>query len=240
MEINQFQPSQNQHNTLNRLKKLLLFTEIGLFEIGFVVLILGGVFGSLVFFHIINIENLFPKKSLTPTTSPSTTERVLTPIEEANMYLNAYLSKQYLPSQTLQQTGYQHIPPSATTYYSLTWNQQDILGFMKIKTGTNKTIEKYLLFLSVPKPKGLTTLTADMANKLFESYILTKQKVTWSCDLPNDTPANSSMCFTGYKEGNQYVGYEVLNPNDGKNVYIARCQSTNYLDTAIASRCRVM
>lgn len=242
MDSGQFEIPQNQSNPhLGKFKKLLLFTEIGLFEVGFVTLILFIIFGSLVFFHVIalnkipfanTLPSLFHQKSSTSSISVPKT-----PIDAANIYIEQNLTQKYQPSQK----NYTANSATNPTLYNLIWDNSSFSGRMRIKINyPTQNVDKYLLTGTIDKPKGVTALTPDIAAKLFKTYFITPNTIAWRCDFASDIPANTTMCFTAYKKDNLFIGYEVISPNDQAQIVLISCQSTNFLEASIATGCRKM
>ena len=202
-------------------KNNFLFLEIGLFEMGFVVMLLTITFSTLNYFHVITLPQpstllptLFPKKN--PPLSDKQLQNNLT------TFVLSTLKSPYQPqSYTFQKTTSGNI-----VTISSTWQQQGSSFTAKLtydqSTNTQTGIN---LQTTISSPSA--EATSRIAQKLFVTYFIgfTPQATNLGCYVKKEN--NSFICFSPYvgnKNGN--ISYQTTVIPNLSLIILSTCQKT--------------
>lgn len=235
IETSQFSPTNPKKD--HKLKTLF-FLEVGLFEVGFVALLLFIIFGLLVFFRIIDpsktfLSHVFPSKNI-PVPSIQQPDDFS---HTANNFLQKNLATKYVPLEK----QYRKESAKDSTFYTLPLTQPDFTGkfIYRIHNATHE-LDKMSISGTIIKPKDITTLSSDNAAKIIKAYTPLPADLKLNCNLLNENPENSSMCFIAYRSNNLTIGYELISPNAKDYLLLYICAAPYPPDAGTTDSCRRM
>lgn len=195
-----FSPTeQSQKNT--RFKTFLFF-EIGLLEIGFVLLFLVLTFGLLNYFNILRLSSVFPILSFLPTTKKEVTARSTdthsTSQSDIEKVLTAFakdtLKKDFLPNKTKSNKD--------ADYYSMTWDARQYAA--QLLYSLHPESSTILLTLTQYKKQSIT-LNSEIAMNVLKEVLNTDIHLPQLMCVTRNNTINCAV-FTNTIEGKEGFG----------------------------------
>ncbi len=231
MDENQFQSPQPPSRS--KFKKFLFFTEIGLFEIGFVVILLGAIVGALQFFHVINlskyqsylpnISSLVPhfysqniaKKDLSTLLFPNSPSFMI----QAN--------SQYLPSKDLKNVTVSqknNIFTATWPPYGKSTSAPYITAYAVYQTKNENFSYASIVFDTGKIASDNTPLSSDSAKTIATSYlpypsVLAAYPPTWSCNQTTNS-CNAGVLYKNDTSGKVTNAYTIFVTKSGATSHI--------------------
>ncbi len=217
----------------NRLKALALI-EIGLFELGFVAIILLLFFGILNYFNILSVSDLFPhqlgwlprreapngashQKIRQSTVATPTPSGFNYDVKKGKLLLTQYLTdnlnKQFLQEKIDIKQGLsidgrtENLQYQFGSYYEI--DKNTISANFHFKESTN-TSNDFIIFIQPPNLKAATA-TAELANNLTSLYFLKAYSPISNCSAKSTT----SYCESFKTEESGKRGFGIVFANNG-------------------------
>lgn len=205
MDESQFSPTNKAPATANKLKKILFFTEIGFFEIGFVVIVLGIFLFALQYFKVIDLTKTFPGLSLLSHIGAPQPLKPLT-LSDLNTFSENYIKATVNPD---------NLPPGIKLQQKnkeiyANWISQKSTFESKILMNIDFTIPQVYIIrktsVLLPQPQ---TITATLAAQMVQQYFIdAPHKTSWDCQN------NKTMitCEIFSRNNKQAKGYGLFQP----------------------------
>jgi len=202
--------------------KALFFFEIGLFEVGFVVLLLGSIFLVLNYFNVIHLPQFLPQLSILPN---ATYQQTLQKghITKQNEELFSYVF------YSLQPAYQQKLASMQFTYKSLNNNDKKayLRGSVNLEdnqiianqyfSDTNRTTSYFTLQFSHLEQTPII-VTASLATEVVKKYFTFPSKTAWDChELPNP-PGKILVCESFQENAEGASGYAIESLPSNKNI----------------------
>lgn len=211
----------------NKKPHSLLFLEIGLFEIGFVILFLGGVLFLLNVFHIISLKQTFPFITLIhqPATTVAPAPQLTSIVLSDSNFTNGILLRNLLQGQIVDRYIYQDASQVQYTTFSKNSRQarwsigNTIVTLSALNDPNTQKLTNLSIGFTQPSNSLSTTLEATEASKLVNQYVLhVPSSITWTCTnnekLAQCTASSTTTNTTKYSVDLRHI------PEDPKQLFV--------------------
>lgn len=209
----------------NRLHALA-FLEVGLFEIGFVAVILLLLFGTLNYFNIFSVSDAFPnqfswlprqtiKQNVVPSPANFTPNIFIYDIKKAEKLLSQYIKDnikpEFLPEKITINQGQQIDGKKSNLSYEFGWydqiNSASLGANLHFAENTNTISDKEIFIEISSNNLAESSITASSANSFLTSYLKVQEQIQ-----PSDCQSklSTSYCQVFKQDGNGKNGFGII------------------------------